>query len=202
MGPFPSSFGNQYILVAVYYLSKWIEAIFAPTYDSRVVSKLFKNYIFPRFGVPRSVISDGGLPFIKRTIYALLKKYGIRHKVALAYHAQTNGQVEVPNRQIKAILERVVNRFRKDWSTKLNDVLWALSIAYKTLIGTTPYRFVFGESCHLPLELEHRAIWALKELNNDLDVAGNKRFLQLNELDELRLDAYENAKLYKERTVQ
>ncbi|XP_074283667.1 uncharacterized protein LOC141608204 [Silene latifolia] len=140
------------------------------------------------------------LRYESRSIYALLKKYGVRHKVALAYHPQTNGQVEVSNRQIKAILERVVNRSRKDWSTKLNDVLWALRTAYNTPIGTTPYRLVFGKSCHLPLELEHWARWDLKELNYDLDVAGNKRFLQLNELDELRLDAYENAKLYKKRT--
>ncbi|XP_074288290.1 uncharacterized protein LOC141613455 [Silene latifolia] len=97
MGPFPSYFDNQYILVAVDYVSKWIEAIAVPTNNSRVVTKLFKDYIFRRFGVPRAVISDGGSHFINRTIYSLLKKYGVRHKVALAYHPQTNGQVEVSN---------------------------------------------------------------------------------------------------------
>ncbi|XP_074292941.1 uncharacterized protein LOC141619815 [Silene latifolia] len=85
MGPFPSSFGNHYILVAVDYVSKSIEAIATPTNNSRVLPKIFKDCIFPWFGVPRAVISDGGSHLINRTIYVLLKKYGVRHKVALAY---------------------------------------------------------------------------------------------------------------------
>ncbi|CAA7048522.1 unnamed protein product [Microthlaspi erraticum] len=89
MGPFPTSFGDQYILVAVDYVSKWVEAIAAPTNDSSVVIKMFKSIIFPRFGVPRVVISDGGSHFINRIFANLLKKYGVRHKVASPYHPQT-----------------------------------------------------------------------------------------------------------------
>jgi len=200
MGPFPTSHGNQYILVAVDYVSKWIEAIASPTNDSKVVSKLFKEVIFPRFGVPRAIISDGGSHFVNHIIKTLFTKYGVHHKVALAYHPQTNGQVEVSNRQIKAILEKVVNKSRKDWSIKLPDTLWALRTAFKTPIGTTPYRLIYGKSCHLPLELEIKSRWALHELNLDEKLSGEKRLFQLNELDELRMDAYENAKIYKERT--
>jgi hypothetical protein len=132
MGPFPPSFGNMYILVAVDYVSKWIEAITSPTNNTRVVIKLFKNIIFPRFGVPRIVVSDGGSHFISKILEKLLFKYGVKHRVATPYHPQTSGQVEVSNREIKQILEKTVATSRKDWSSKLPEALWAYRTAYKT----------------------------------------------------------------------
>ncbi|KAL1221563.1 putative mitochondrial protein [Cardamine amara subsp. amara] len=104
MGPFPSSYGNEYILVAVDYVSKWVEALASPTNDARMVVKMFKSIIFPRFGVPRIVISDGGSHFINKVFANLLRKNGVKHKVSTPYHPQTNGQVEISNREIKNIL--------------------------------------------------------------------------------------------------
>ena len=123
MGPFPSSFNNQYILVAVDYVSKWDEAIATPTSDSREVIKFIRKNILSRFEVPRATISDGGPHFCNRSFETLLKKYGVTHKVALAYHPQTNGQVELANQEIKNFLEKTVGNSRKDWAHRLEDAL-------------------------------------------------------------------------------
>ncbi|GJW52150.1 reverse transcriptase domain-containing protein [Tanacetum coccineum] len=177
MGPFPSSKGNEYILVVVDYLSKWVEANALPTNDARVVCKFLK-YLFARFGAPRAIISDRGTHFCNDQF----------------------AKVEVSNRGLKRILERTVGKNRVSWSDKLDDALWAFRTTYKTPIGCTPYKLIYGKACHLPIELEHKAYWALKHANFDLETAGDQRKVQLNELSELRDQAYENSFIYKEKT--
>ncbi|GKD72875.1 reverse transcriptase domain-containing protein [Tanacetum coccineum] len=129
-----------------------------------------------------------------------MSKYGVTHRLSIAYHLQTSGQVEVTNRGLKRILERTVGENRASWSDKLDDALWAFRTAYKTPIGCTPYKLVYGKACHLPVELEHKAYWALKHANFDLKTTGDHRKLQLNELSELRDQAYKNSLIYKEKT--
>ncbi|GJW21440.1 reverse transcriptase domain-containing protein [Tanacetum coccineum] len=145
---------NKYILVAVDYLSKWVEAKALPTNDARVVVKFFKS-LFARFGTPRAIISDR---------------------------------------------ERIIGENHASWSDKLDNALWAFRTAFKTPIGCTPYKLVYGKACHLPIELEHKTYWALKHFNFDIKIAGDHRKVQMNELNELRDQAYENSLIYKEKT--
>nr|GEV24016.1 reverse transcriptase domain-containing protein [Tanacetum cinerariifolium] len=156
LGPFPSSRGNRYILVAVDYLSKWVEANALPTNDVRVVVKFLK-LLFTQFGTPRAIISDHGTYFCNDKFAKVMSKYGVTDRIATAYHSQTSGQVEVSNRVLKRILKRTVGENRDSWSEKLKDALWAFRTAYKTPIGCTPYKLVYGKSFHLPIELEHKA---------------------------------------------
>nr|GFA73241.1 reverse transcriptase domain-containing protein [Tanacetum cinerariifolium] len=166
MGLFPSSKGNKYILVAVDYLSKWVEAKALPTNDARVVVKFLKS-LFSRFGTPKAIISDRGTHFC--------------------------------NDKFTSIMSKTVGENHTLWSDKLEDALWAFRTAFKTFVGCTPYRLVYGKACHLPLELKHKAFWALKHANFNLKTAVDHRKLQLNELSELRDQAYENSLIYKER---
>nr|GEW48603.1 reverse transcriptase domain-containing protein [Tanacetum cinerariifolium] len=160
MGPFPSSRGNKYILVVVDYLSKWVEARALPTNDARVVVKFLKS-LFARFGTPRAIISDRGTHFCNDKFAKVMSEYGVTHRLATS------------NRSLKRILERTVGENHASWSDKLDDALWAFRTAFKTLIGCTPYNLVYEKSCHLPIELEHKAYWALKHANFDLKTTGD-----------------------------
>nr|GEV78168.1 reverse transcriptase domain-containing protein [Tanacetum cinerariifolium] len=121
----------------------------------------------------RAIISDRGTHFCNDKFDEVMSKYGVTHRLATAYHPLTN---------------------------KLDDALWTFRTTFKTPIGCTPYKLVYGKSCHLPIELEHKAYWALKHANFDLKTVGDHRKLQLNELNEHRDQAYENSLIYKERT--
>ena len=112
--------------------------------------------------------------FIHGAFCKMLSNYDVNHIIASPYHPQSSGQVE-----IKLILKKTINRSRKNWSKKLDDALWAYRTAYRIPTGMSPYKMVYGKACHLPLEVEHKACWAIKEINYDFKLAGEKRLFDL-----------------------
>jgi hypothetical protein len=124
MGPFPNSEGYKYILVAIDYVSKWVEALPCWVADDMHSKRMFHEVIFPRYGVPRIVINDGASHFIDRTFQKALTKVGVDHRIATPYHPQTSGQAETSNKQIKNILQKTVNQIGISWRSKLNETLW------------------------------------------------------------------------------
>ena len=168
MGPFPKSNNCEYILVAMDYVSKWLEAMPCRAADAKDARKMFHEIIFPRFGTPRMVINDGGSHFIDIAFRSFLKEFRTEHNIATPYHPQSSGQAEKSNKQIKNILQKTIDEMGTAWRHKLPNSLWAYRTAYKTPIGMSSYQIVYGKTCHLPVELEHRAHWAIQRWNMDL----------------------------------
>ncbi|GJS74511.1 reverse transcriptase domain-containing protein [Tanacetum coccineum] len=161
--------------------------------------------VFEIFGYEGVLILWGPFPSskenhiscISRLSFEMVKQRRSPQTCSYRYHPQDDGQVEVSNRGLKRILERTVGENHASWSDKLDDALWAFRTAFKTLIGCTPYKLVYGKSCHLPVKLEHKEYWPLKRVNFDLKTAGDHWKLQLNELNELRDQVYENSLIYQ-----
>ena len=135
MGPFPPSFGNLYILLAMDYVSKWVEAKACPINDANIVVGFIQRNVLSRYGALRPIINDEGSHFANKLFAKFLSRYGDIHVIGLAYHPQLNGQAEISNREIKNILEKTINTGRKDGPVKLDDALWAYKTFYKAHTG-------------------------------------------------------------------
>ena len=147
--PFPASNGYTHILVAVDYVTKWVEAITTSSADHNTSIKMLKEVVFPRFGVPRYLMTDGGPHFIHGAFRKMLAKYDLNYRIGSPYHPQCSGQVALTHRDLKLILQKTLNRSRKNCSKKLDDALWSYRNAYKNPMGISPYKMVYWKSMSL-----------------------------------------------------
>ena len=162
MGPFPSSFGNLYILLAVDYVFKWVEVIACPRNDASIVVEFIQRNILSRFGSLKTIISDEGSHFANKVFAKLMSRYGIRHVMRLAYHPQSNGQDKICTREIKKIIEKTVNSSRKYWFIKLDDALWVIELLIKHLLECPHTRLYLGNLVISLLNLNKKLCGSLR----------------------------------------
>jgi len=140
-------------LVATEYVTKWVEAEALPrAIEDSVIQFLF--HIFVRYGLPRDIITDGGLQFVGNKIATTLKNYHIQHKITTPYHPQANGQVESTNKIIEEILTKTIASHRCDWDKRLPEALWAYRTTWRRTTGYTPYQLVFRKEPIFIIEFE------------------------------------------------
>jgi len=158
-----------------------------------------KEVIFPRFGYPLVFISDNGTYFVNDKVKSLLKHHDIEHRLATPYHPQSNGQVEVTNRDLMRIIKKSIDR-KASWYEHLDDALWAYRTSYKTRMGYISYQLIYGKNFVLPISALKEAYRTFNRLDMDLDGALKHRAMELEHLNEYRLDAIERQSIAKAQT--
>ena len=186
--------------MAIDYFTKWVDATSYAGLTAARVAKFIRSHIIYRYGVPHELISDRGAHF-RGEVDTLVQEYGIQHHRSSAYRPQTNGAVEVANKNIKRILRKMVETSR-DWSEKLPFALWAYRTSFRTSTGATPYSLVYGMEAVLPVEIEMGSLRVeLEHRIFETDWA-RSRYDQLNLLDERRLRAADHVQAYQRKMTR
>ncbi|XP_059073513.1 uncharacterized protein LOC131874247 [Cryptomeria japonica] len=203
VGPIdPPSNGWSYILLCIDCVTKWVEVkAFKHARDNKVAEFLYEE-IFTRYGVPREIVTDQGAQFTSTLIIALFNEYNVKHRKSTPYHPQVNGQAEVTNRELESTLTKIVALNRKDWSSRLFEVVWAYRTTWKTTIGFTPFKTVYGTKAMMPVEFEHKTLRTAISLYMTLSVAQEERLLQLNALDEIRKFALQHTESIQNQCIK
>jgi transposase InsO family protein len=175
-----------YIIVAIDYFTKWVEAASYNTIIAAVTESFIRNHIITRYGVPHKLITNNGKNFIAKRVEDYLQQFKIQHHRSSPYHPQMNGAVESTNKNLIKILKKTVESGR-DWHEKLVYALWAYRTSIRTSTGMTPYSLVYGIEAVLPMEVEIPSLRILKEAKLTEAEWVEDRIAQLNLIDEKRL---------------
>ncbi|MBE2321235.1 transposase family protein, partial [Solirubrobacter sp. CPCC 204708] len=195
-----TSNGHEYILVAIDYFTKWVEAASYKTLNAKQVARFIQNNIICRYGVPHEFISDNGQHFRKET-EALLQKYDIRHHRSSPYRPQTNGAVEAANKNLKSILKKTTESYN-DWHDKLPLALWGYRTSIRSSTGATPFSLVYGMEAVLPIELEVPSLRVVMESQLAEVEWVKNRYEELALIDERRLRALYHIQGYQRRITK
>jgi hypothetical protein len=195
-----ASNGHEFILVAIDYFTKWVEAESFRAVKTKQVIKFVKEHILCRFGVPHKIVTDNGVQF-GAELDGFLEKYGIQHHRSSPYRPQTNGAVEAANKNIKKILAKMVERGR-DWAEKLPMALWAYRTSIRASTGFSPFSLVYGAEAILPVNLQICSTKVLTEGQVEDEEWTRLRNEELELLDEKRLIAMSHMQAYQRRIAR
>ena len=192
--------GHEYVLVAIDYFTKWVEAVSYAKLTAKHVARFLEKNIFCRYGVPHEIISDQGSHF-RAEVQDLLEKYHVKHHKSSPYRPQMNGAVEAANKNIKVIIEKMAENY-KDWPNKLHFALWGYRTSIRTSIGVTPYSLVYGMEAVQPIELEIPSLRIVLESKLPEADWVQARYDELVLLDERRLRALHHVQVYQKRIAR
>jgi hypothetical protein len=196
-----ASNGHRFILVAIDYFTKWVEAISLKSVTAKAVERFIRRDLIARYGVPESIITDNAKNLNNKIVDDLCGQFKIKHRNSSPYRPQMNGAVEAANKNIKKIVEKMTVTY-KDWHDKLPWALMAYRTSIRTSTGATPFSLVYGTEAVLPVEVEIPSARILAEAGINESEWARCRYEQLNLIDEKRLTALCHGQLYQQRTAR
>ncbi|KAE8725121.1 Cullin-associated and neddylation dissociated [Hibiscus syriacus] len=196
-----ASNGHCFILVAIDYFTKWVEAASYANIKRSTVCKFIKKEIVCRYGLPERIITDNALNLNNKMMTELCAQFKIKHANSVAYRPKMNGAVEAANKNIKRIITKTTETY-KDWHEKLPFALYAYRTTVRTSTGATPFSLVYGMEAVLPIEVEIPSLRILREIKLDESEWIQARFDQLNLIEEKRLKAICHGQMYQKRMMK
>ena len=193
-----ASNGHRFILVAIDYFTKWVEAASYANVTKQVVARFLKKEIICRYGIPSRIITDNGTNLNNKTMKELCESFKIEHHNSSPYRPKMNGAVEAANKNIKKILQKMVKTY-KDWHEMLPFALHGYRTSVRTSTGATPFSLVYGMEAVLPIEVEIPSMRILMETKLEEAEWIQNRFDQLNLIDEKRMTSLCHGQLYQKR---
>ncbi|BFG30705.1 hypothetical protein CerSpe_169790 [Prunus speciosa] len=197
-----SSKGQKYILVATDFFTKWVEAIPLKKATQAEVLEFIEKTIIHCFGLPESIMTDRGMAFMGEVVQAAARNWGVRMVQSTPYNPQSNGQDEANNKVIKGILGKMIENNPREWHSLLSNTLWAYRTSRRFGTGTTPFALTYGHDAVLPLEISVRSLRVARHGEWSKDEYNQAMTQELDDLDEVRLDALDKLKAQKETVAR
>ncbi|XP_049344893.1 uncharacterized protein LOC125809274 [Solanum verrucosum] len=197
----PPSNGHRFILVAIDYFTKWVEASTYKVVTKKVVADFVCNNIVCRFGIPESIITDNAANLNSDLMKETCERFKIAHRNSTVYRPQMNGAVEALNKNIKKILRKIVDSHRQ-WHEKLPYALLGYHTMIRTSTWATSYMLVYGSEAVIPAEMEIPSLRIIQEVGLDYAEWIRSRHEQLILIDEKMMDAVCHGQLYQNKMTK